>query len=549
MNDDKLFLVAVGGTGMRCLESFVYLCAMGMMDNKEIEVLTIDTDSNNGNKERSEQVIDLYTKIKSSGNNKEGRVSQNSFFSAKINLFKYAPDYSQDSKNTFSKISDTFNELKKSDNKLLTDLFLDPSTAQQFNLSHGYRAQTHLGSYLMYHSIVDAARVLKKDNKLGKNLKELEQFMEKLSQVGEKARVFIFGSIFGGTGASGIPVLPKAFEKFTEIWSEGKSTINLSNTKFGATLLTEYFKFNQPTTNTIEDEKVIADSNLFPLNSQAALQFYQGDPTVHTTYKILYQIGWPFNMNGLGDSERGNIITGGAAQKNPAHIVELLAAGAAFDFFTRDSFTGEIEYVFNSVLMKDQSPIFSFADIVGDKFKEDFEMKAGGFFSLAHIILKQYNGAKSGNGIIDLVNKLKAQKIEEYSDIPEGELEQINSFFRGFGYSFEENSSILKPGWFYQVQRSILNSTVGNPYFLFPQTSFPDSEKDLKKLDVGKIYGSKDREWKTSWFSNSVDKFISTLTTEPLVNSQNIKGVKEKLFHHIFIGLKKCHNYKHDERE
>ena len=44
MSQDKLFIIAVGGTGMRCLESFTHLCAIGMFDNQEIEILTLDTD-------------------------------------------------------------------------------------------------------------------------------------------------------------------------------------------------------------------------------------------------------------------------------------------------------------------------------------------------------------------------------------------------------------------------------------------------------------------------------------------------------------------------
>ena len=34
---NKIFIIAIGGTGMRCLESFVHLCAMGMFDNKTID--------------------------------------------------------------------------------------------------------------------------------------------------------------------------------------------------------------------------------------------------------------------------------------------------------------------------------------------------------------------------------------------------------------------------------------------------------------------------------------------------------------------------------
>ena len=54
------FIISIGGTGMRCLESFVHLCAMGMMDDCEIDILTLDTDAENGNRVRVEQLIDQY---------------------------------------------------------------------------------------------------------------------------------------------------------------------------------------------------------------------------------------------------------------------------------------------------------------------------------------------------------------------------------------------------------------------------------------------------------------------------------------------------------
>ena len=62
MDNSKLFVIAIGGTGMRCLESFVHLCAVGMFDGKEINVLTLDTDYSNGNKSRVEGLIDLYNR-------------------------------------------------------------------------------------------------------------------------------------------------------------------------------------------------------------------------------------------------------------------------------------------------------------------------------------------------------------------------------------------------------------------------------------------------------------------------------------------------------
>ena len=45
---DKYFLIGIGGTGMRCLEAVTHMCAMGMFDSKEINILTLDTDFTNG---------------------------------------------------------------------------------------------------------------------------------------------------------------------------------------------------------------------------------------------------------------------------------------------------------------------------------------------------------------------------------------------------------------------------------------------------------------------------------------------------------------------
>jgi len=82
--EDKIFVVAIGGTGMRCLENFVHLCAIGMFDNKEIDVLTLDTDQENGNKKRVEQLVEQYISIKTPQGadavSQGGRPASNTFF-------------------------------------------------------------------------------------------------------------------------------------------------------------------------------------------------------------------------------------------------------------------------------------------------------------------------------------------------------------------------------------------------------------------------------------------------------------------------------------
>ena len=93
-NISKNFVIGIGGTGMRCLESFTHMCAMGLFDQKEFNVLTLDTDYLNGNKQRTESLIELYNQIKKTDQEASGFANNDTFFSAKINLFKCVADYS-----------------------------------------------------------------------------------------------------------------------------------------------------------------------------------------------------------------------------------------------------------------------------------------------------------------------------------------------------------------------------------------------------------------------------------------------------------------------
>lgn len=80
-------------------------------------------------------------------------------------------------------------------------------------------------------------------------------------------------------------------------------------------MLTEYFSFQSPSDAQRKQEKLIASSDYFAINSQAALQFYQNDKTVKERYKRFYHIGWPAKDLNVSDSNGGKTITGGAEQK------------------------------------------------------------------------------------------------------------------------------------------------------------------------------------------------------------------------------------------
>ncbi|ALL05516.1 hypothetical protein AQ505_08450 [Pedobacter sp. PACM 27299] len=543
---DKLFVIAIGGTGMRCLESFTHLCGIGMFDNQEIEVLTLDTDQNNGNKGRVEELINLYSRIKTSGSIEGGTPNANTFFSAKLNLHRFWTNYSSPGRENYkniTKLSTGTAEQQKA-NKLISDLFLDKSSVQEFALEHGYRAQTHLGSMLIYHGIVEAARNIIKGSSVESQERELDTFIGKLEQAGASSRVFIFGSVFGGTGASSIPVIPKALQDFVKIRSGGNASLDFSKAKFGSTLLTEYFTFNKPDDKqkSSKANSVIADSSFFSLNSQAALQFYQSDPTVQKCYKLLYHIGWPIESKKIDEKNTTNhIITGGTDQKNPCHVTELLCACAAYDFFSRtDGFDSvKAEYLYKAVEFKDNSFNFSFDDFVGNANKagELFVNRLGAFFSLAHISLTKNGAAFDDTGIKGFITQCENQKLLQYSTITDAECKDINEYFKLFAYTFKGTQLI--PGWLYQVRNSVAPGK-----FLFDSKAFLDSQAELKKLDVGTIFLDEKHHWsKGGFFGDRYSTFVEKLINTNPKDEQKVNTTKEKFLAHIFNALTISQNF------
>lgn len=525
--NDHLFLIAIGGTGMRCLESFVHLCAAGLFDNSTIDILTLDTDQTNGNKGSVEDLIELYNKVKANDTSDYGgNPRNNTFFSAKLNLYRFYTDYSVPSRQTLSSLAMTQNltDEQLSDNKDLSDLLFDHETVQQFKLDHGYRAQTHLGSMLMYHGIIEAARNAKKGSKdIKPQEKDLSTFLQLLNKHSSNSRVFVFGSVFGGTGASSIPVIPVAISEALKIITGGKNEINLNKVLFGSTLLTDYFSFKAPSDRQLAKDIVIADSNNFAINSQAALSFYNVDSTVQQTYKRLYHIGWPANLKiNYSDGQNGDVVTGGHEQRNACHVAELFCAAAAYDFFNDDreklQKTGVAEYVYRTVATDDNGSMqLSGSSFVGAEKGEIFENKIGAFLSLSHIVLSKFSGAKEGVcGTAELLNYLDRVKFPNYNDLSDTQCLEIDDYLKEFAYKFVKSQVIF--GWIYQIFKSVANSR-----FIFAPEAFKTNIDELEDIDPGTIFIDEFHHWDKSGnvLNSAADRRFNTLITK-LKNSDTL---------------------------
>jgi hypothetical protein len=125
-------------------------------------------------------------------------------------------------------------------------------------------------------------------------------------------RVFLIGSIFGGTGAAGMPWLLKALRSHT---SQAGAAGAIRNAAIGALMVLPYFKLQEEATSRI-------DSNAFITKTKAALSYYSRHVR---DFNAVYYIS-DSALTSYANHESG------AQQSNDAHVVELLGALAILHF-------------------------------------------------------------------------------------------------------------------------------------------------------------------------------------------------------------------------
>jgi hypothetical protein len=359
--------------------------------------------------------------------------------------------------------------------------------------------------------------------------------------------VFILGSVFGGTGASSIPIIPKAIKEAAALFSE--ATDIERNVFFGATLLTSYFSFPLPNDRERAAQKVIATSDKFALNSQAAMMFYEADETVKKTYQKFYMMGTE-GMTWQPSKVKDKTITGGESQENDSHYIELLAAFAAYHFFNspeegtdeaqlaglRDlKLEKRVEYLYRTF---NENGKIDFTDFVGSEKKKELAKKLGLFTALSYLTLLEkydfFEQAQSGG--------LKRVHIEGYENIDLEEVRSLKKYMSLFHFGIEGGN--IKDGWLRQVYRS---AGGGDKFLLSPSVFGCNSIREFEDFDFNKDLYQKDSDFRSNKFStgllNSIygsflKKFITT--NEP----DNITNKSEKLIKRAYDALCQLYNFK-----
>ena len=305
-----LYIVGVGGTGAKCVEAFVHLCAAGVVAAKEIYVLFVDPDKSNGSLERADTTLQKYIDCQAF------ELGQADLFSSKITVAQPVV-WSPLSEKGLSLDSLFQYELLKGNHNPAADLMdvLYSPRERTTKLDEGFRGHPSIG-----------AAVMAKTVDLGGS-EPWKTFFDRVQQDaknGRRADVVLFGSIFGGTGAAGVPTIARLIknasvgERAAPQPAATPQSVQLQLSILGVLML-PYFTFDA-----VADQELRANALHFMLNSQIALKYYHSQKKLEE-FRAVYLAGE------MSAAHMQTPALGGKKQKNDPHFLELYGALAAVD--------------------------------------------------------------------------------------------------------------------------------------------------------------------------------------------------------------------------
>jgi hypothetical protein len=313
---ETLYYFAIGGTGALTVEPLLHLCAAGL-GPRQLTVVLVDPDSANPAVERAIELIELYRKVRDAFGRPDAGFFRTEVSPSRQEEVLWSPigrenAGAQGGNTTLGAyVDDTRMAETLRRAGLLFDL-LYSQRQQEERLREGFRGNPAIGSILMTGL---------KDAKLIQNLKQ--------AAAGDNEKSFFaVGSIFGGTGAAGLPVLATLLQpariagETDAAWQERSASFRA---RLGAAVITPYFSLPQPTGAESAERRLRPDSSVFLRNTRAALPTYVRD---RTAYGSLYVVGDSLSLPHL----RRVYSAGGEEQRNDPYVVELYAALAALDF-------------------------------------------------------------------------------------------------------------------------------------------------------------------------------------------------------------------------
>lgn len=315
----RLFIFAIGGTGARVLRSLTMLSAAGVLpvdpltgktvESLEIIPIIIDPHRANDDLKRTEELLNSYRKLRRYIHGETTKAT--GFFATKISTLRsLAPDansalpdsfiynLSAVERKKFGEFID-FNSLDEPNQAMLRMLFSDEQMDTSMKI--GFVGSPNIGSVAL------------------NSFKDSDEFRTFCNVIGAEDRVFFISSIFGGTGASGFPIVLKNIRNADGLNVSNKGV--LANCKCGALTVLPYFNIEH------SDSSPINKSD-FIIKTRSALHYYDKSLTSEkgASLNAIYYLGDRVISSPYANDPGEN------GQKNAAHLVEFIGSLAPLHF-------------------------------------------------------------------------------------------------------------------------------------------------------------------------------------------------------------------------
>lgn len=349
------YVIASGGSGSMSVRALVfalvarYLKPGARMEGK-IYIRLVDMDQNSDAKQECEDLIENYNQLRKNANKGPGGglnlpeiVLESWDFTSAVRRCARKNGVQLDAKHpvTLRKLFETQGPGQVMDahtDQLMKTFFTNAELDEE--LDKGFYGHPNIGAMVFNYVRDDFLQTAyEKDGQTVKST-----FMDGLMQdireavQGRKVPLYLYGSLFGGTGASVTPNLIDVMQSIRDdaasvAVGQERENWGVTRLRIGAAMLMPYYKLPRPS----EEEARYAlrpDSDKFDAQTKEALKYYDEFHVVDKLDSLL--------LLGVGRDARGvtsEVYARGGAQKQHFHAV-LLAAGAAGVRFLCDDSLG-----------------------------------------------------------------------------------------------------------------------------------------------------------------------------------------------------------------
>lgn len=328
------YIIAAGGTGAMCTQSFIYLAAAGCANKDDTyHILIVDKDRKSDAVTDCENLIRKYDALRVQlGDN------ENQFSFPKIILDKWnftdevVTEYRIRTNSSANQLWElTLRNLLNPDADAITDQLLKTMYTESeldTDLEKGFYGHPNIGTAVFNYV---RERFLATDSPDTNGVLVSNSFMTSLRShlSSDKTYVYLFGSLFGGTGATIIPNVVLALRSLVDPQNKsnhyGKSKLVL-----GGSVVMPYFRLPDIDTFSIEKLAFLVPSDAkFGDQTKEALRFYEETNL----------LGEMMNMLLVGSSQldvTSELYSRGGEQHQHFHMVLQAAAIGANRFFANE---------------------------------------------------------------------------------------------------------------------------------------------------------------------------------------------------------------------